>query len=306
MGAAVADRIELAVHVEEGHLLALEVDHAAGAHGHIGQVGDARPSFAIDLPLRRRGERIIRRAQAVQRLADAHGDAGEDRRIAQGVHAGLRLSQLHHQVQEVARLVRLERDDELLVIQAVGVGGVQLHRGILSPHRDVLIHHALAVGLAQLVPGSGLHEGIDEEVLGVCRLDQEPARARRLFGADVDGTTRHGQVGVRVGEIRPHGGAEELRRELLDVFQPVGDLPEQEIGVGARPGQAVAADEHPVGEGSGGITELLLPQLTLLRRQPAPGGGYLIEGIGDELTSRRLVYGFLGSTVAHGAFLPGG
>src|SRR3972149_1699730 len=60
-------------------------------------------------------------AQRVQRLPQAHGDAGEDRRVAERVGARLRLPQLHHEVEEVGGLVRLEGDDELLVVQPVGV-----------------------------------------------------------------------------------------------------------------------------------------------------------------------------------------
>ena len=42
--------------------------------------------------------------------------------------------------------------------------------------------------------------------------------------------------------MRPHGGAEHGRGQLLYLFQPVTDLPEHEVGVAAHPHQAVAAD----------------------------------------------------------------
>src|SRR5688572_6770637 len=53
--------------------------------------------------------------QLVEDLVDRHLHAREDRRVALRVLAALSLAQLHHQVEKVLRLVRLERDDEVLV-----------------------------------------------------------------------------------------------------------------------------------------------------------------------------------------------
>ena len=64
---------------------------------------------------------IARRAEAGQRFRQRHGDAGEGRRVAQRVLARFGVAQLHHQVEKVLRAVGLERNDELLVVDAVGV-----------------------------------------------------------------------------------------------------------------------------------------------------------------------------------------
>src|SRR5919109_1487255 len=65
-----------------------------------------------------------RTVQGVERARQRHRDAGEDRGVAERVGAGLGSPQLLHQVQELARVVRLEGDYELLVVEAERVGGV--------------------------------------------------------------------------------------------------------------------------------------------------------------------------------------
>src|SRR3954467_15771574 len=66
---------------------------------------------------------------AVERIERAlHGarDAGEDRRLALRVRARLRSPQLLHQIEELARIVRVERDDEFLVVDPERIGRVDL------------------------------------------------------------------------------------------------------------------------------------------------------------------------------------
>src|SRR5258707_7035470 len=50
------------------------------------------------------------------------------------------LAQLHHQVEEIGRIVALERHDELLVVEPIGIRGVQADGWILPADADVLIH----------------------------------------------------------------------------------------------------------------------------------------------------------------------
>src|SRR6187200_2311668 len=69
-----------------------------------------------------RGDGAGGAVEGVERLAGRHRDAGEDRRLALGVLARLGRPQLVDEVEEFARVVALEADDELLVVDPVGVG----------------------------------------------------------------------------------------------------------------------------------------------------------------------------------------
>src|SRR6187200_2959427 len=60
--------------------------------------------------------------ERVEGLRDRHRDAGEDRRLPLGVLARLGRPQLVDEVEEFAGVVPLEADDELLVVDPVGVG----------------------------------------------------------------------------------------------------------------------------------------------------------------------------------------
>src|SRR3954453_7765256 len=64
--------------------------------------------------------------QRVERALHRGRDAGEDRCPARCVRARLGPPQLLHQIEELARIVRVERDDELLIVEPERVGGVDL------------------------------------------------------------------------------------------------------------------------------------------------------------------------------------
>ena len=74
-------------------------------------------------------------AEAVQHVLRCDADAGEDGEILERVEGDFGFAQLLHQVDEVLGEVGLEGDDELLVIDAEGVGGVELDAGKLMPTR---------------------------------------------------------------------------------------------------------------------------------------------------------------------------
>src|SRR5436305_7061170 len=59
-------------------------------------------------------------------------DAGERGRVLERVGAGLGGPQPLHQVQEVGRVVGLEGDHELLVIEAERIAGVQVYGRVLA------------------------------------------------------------------------------------------------------------------------------------------------------------------------------
>src|SRR5512144_3167066 len=78
--------------------------------------------------------------ERVKRLGDGHRDAGEDRRLALGVLARLGWPQLVDEVEEFAGVVTLEADDELLVVDTVGVGRVDRDLGVAAADFDVAFH----------------------------------------------------------------------------------------------------------------------------------------------------------------------
>src|ERR1051326_2680146 len=92
-------------------------------------------------------------------------DTGVHRSVAQGILAGLGLTQFLHEIEKIGDAIRLEGDDELLIIQTKGIGGVEPHAGILEADADMLVHHALAIFQRQRVPGACLHKWVDEEIL---------------------------------------------------------------------------------------------------------------------------------------------
>src|SRR5690348_10297008 len=54
--------------------------------------------------------------EGIQRALDRGADAGEDRRLACRVGARLRSPQLLHQIEELAGIVRVERNNEFLIV----------------------------------------------------------------------------------------------------------------------------------------------------------------------------------------------
>jgi hypothetical protein len=69
-------------------------------------------------------------AQSVQHLHRLEADAAEDWIVLEGIDADLGLAELLNEIEEVFGEVGLEGDDELLVIEAEGVGGVELDAGV--------------------------------------------------------------------------------------------------------------------------------------------------------------------------------
>ena len=70
-------------------------------------------------------ERVV--ARAVEHFGGGEADAGEDGGVLEGVEADLGLAELLDEVEEVFGEVGLEGDDELLIVQAEGVGRVEFN-----------------------------------------------------------------------------------------------------------------------------------------------------------------------------------
>src|SRR5438128_10531343 len=65
--------------------------------------------------------------QGVEHLLRRGQDTREDRCLSLGVLARLARAELHDEVEEVERVVRLERYNELLIVEAERIGGVNIH-----------------------------------------------------------------------------------------------------------------------------------------------------------------------------------
>ena len=153
------------------------------------------------LPLPRRRKAVLTRparrasratpSRASRARADRHRDAGEDRRVAQRVGARLRRAQFLDEVEELARVVALERDHELLVVEAERVGGVDRDLRVAAADLDVLGHHPAALLERQPVPLALLVERVDDAVLALGGAD-----LRTRLGLRVGRRLGHRQIGV--------------------------------------------------------------------------------------------------------------
>ena len=70
-------------------------------------------------------------------------DGGEDGGVAFGVAGAFGLAEFLDQVEEVAGDFGFEGDDEFLVVEAEGIGGVQANGLVLGSDLDVFVHDAL-------------------------------------------------------------------------------------------------------------------------------------------------------------------
>ena len=203
-----------------------------------------------------------------QRLLDRARDAREDRRVPLGVAAGLRLAKRHHEVEEVADVVGLERDHELLVVDPERVGRVDLDRRELVPGGDVLVHDPLPRRLRELVPGPRLHHRVDEQVARVGVPDDLAALVHRAaLALHVLRPLRHREVRIRRAQVAAEGGRHDRRPDLAEVLEPLGHLPQHEIGVGPDPVHRVGADREPLARVLDDALELSAGRLLVERRQ---------------------------------------
>src|SRR4051794_24987880 len=133
-----------------------------GASGEeLTRINDARETVSLGA----RGDLRSLTIERVEGVPDAAGDTGEDGCVAQSVGARLAASQLLHQIEEVAGVIRLERDHELLVVEPERVSRVDRDRRVLPADLDVLAHDPHPLRARQAVPVPDLPERIDEEVL---------------------------------------------------------------------------------------------------------------------------------------------
>src|SRR2546428_13718822 len=111
--------------------------------------------------------------EGVKGLFEALMDAGEDRRVAQGVAAPLGFAQGHHEIKEVLRLVAFEGHDPFLVVQPEGVRRVELDRREPAAPFAVFVHHPLPGRLREEERAAGLQERIDEDIFALAGHDRQ-------------------------------------------------------------------------------------------------------------------------------------
>src|SRR5438132_12424267 len=82
--------------------------------------------------------------ELVEDLLDRQLHAGEDRHVALGVGGRLRAPEFLHELEELRHRLPLEGHDELLVVDAERVPGVDLHARVAVADLEVAPHDAPA------------------------------------------------------------------------------------------------------------------------------------------------------------------
>ena len=174
-------------------------------------------------------------------------------------------------------LVGLERDDELLVVEAERVRRVEVDVRVLLADLDVLLHDLPALVRGHRVPLARLDERVDEQVAAVGRADLQA----RLVG--VLRRLGHRQVGVGLGAPLHQPALGEHDVELVDALE-VRRLAEQhQVGVAAGADGRERAQQALGGEVLAGGQELALVLGALVVGKTTPGRIDLQEGVLDEM-----------------------
>ncbi len=219
-------------------------------------------------------------------------DGGEDGGVAFGVAGAFGFAEFLDEVEEVAGVFGFEGDDEFLVVEAEGVGGVEADGLVLVSDFDVFIHDALAGVLGEEIPFAFFDEGVDEDVFVFAGLDDG---AGFVVGGvelvDVGGAFGLGEEGVGGFEVAGDGEAVDRGCEILDVVEVEGDFPEHDVDVGAGAEAGVGEEDHFLfGEGAFGLVfdevgELGEHFALVFLGETAEVGEEFVEGEGDVLAA---------------------
>src|SRR5207237_7427717 len=88
---------------------------------------------------------LISDPQGFEHLLRRREDAGEDRCLPLGVSARLARTEFHDEVEELKRIVGLEREDKFLIIEAERIRSVDLDRRISVSDAERVAHDTLAL-----------------------------------------------------------------------------------------------------------------------------------------------------------------
>ncbi len=228
-----------------------------------------------------------------EEVADGGLDGGEDGGVAFGVAGAFGFAEFLDEVEEIGGFFGFEGDDEFLVVEAEGIGGVEADGLVLVTDFDVFVHDALAGAFGEEVPLAFFDEGVDEDELVFAGIDDG---AGFVVGGvelvDVGGAFGLGEEGVGGGEITGEGEAVDGGGEGLDIVEGEGDFPEEDIDVGACADAGVGEEDHFLVGGAGGfvvgfdeVGEAVEEGALLVGGEAAEVGEELVEGEGDELAA---------------------
>src|SRR3990172_5941872 len=172
------------------------------------------------------------------------GHAREDRGLDRGVAARLTRAEFHHKVEELAGVVPLEGEDELVVVDPERVARVDRDLRVLVADAEVLAHGLLALFEGERVPLALLRERIDEEEAGAGRHARRAGAIlpRVRVPPEVHAALAHREVRVRRLEVRSKLRRDDPARDLLQVLGAVGNRPCHEVAIAAQPHERVEAD----------------------------------------------------------------
>src|SRR5205823_2136917 len=118
--------------------------------------------------------------ELIERLGEWHRAPDEDRRLALGVRRRFGLAQVGHEGEEVAHVVALESDHELLVVDSEAVSSVDTDSRIAMPDGEVRRHDPRALLVRQHVPrpllGHRVHDDVGLVALALARVAAPPFR----------------------------------------------------------------------------------------------------------------------------------
>src|SRR5919202_642412 len=215
--------------------------------------------------------------EGAERALQRDAQAGEAGSVAQRVGRRLRGAQALHEIEERAGVVRVEGDDELLVVQAERVGRVVVDLRVLAADGDVALHDPVALVGRDRVPGARLDERIDEQVPAAERARDQPL-VLRVLRALADAQERVGLRGPLHEAALPEDDV-----QLVDAIEVLGLGHEHQVGVAARADQGEALQQVVGPEVLAGGEELLLVDQALVGVQAPPGGLDLQERVLDEV-----------------------
>ncbi len=199
------------------------------AHGERGRIGNVEWDGVSRAPARRRrprwGCRRARRAPCATDIA-TQVKIGVSRSVYSLDSVGR--SSLTRS-RNIARVVALEADDELLVVEPVGVGRVDRDLRVAAADLDVAFHDPAALLRRQPVPAPLLDHRVEEEVLALGGADLRP---RLLLGVGRAFGHREERVG-RLGPFRQAALAEH-DVEGVDVVEVRALAEQDQVDVAAR------------------------------------------------------------------------
>ncbi len=183
--------------------------------------------------------------------------------------------------------IRLERDDELLIIQPERVRRVQLHRTIFRADAHMLGHHFLALLRRPRIPFARSLQGTDKQVIRLAGHDVHAILG--LLGAillDIHRTLGHGKERLGRLDVLGHRCLVQTAGHLLNRIELRADAPDHEVSIRAQADGGVSINQQLWPEFIDGFNEdlLALTFVIIVKHSPLRPGA--VEPEVDELTRK--------------------